>query len=169
MVWLFLFPASTSGARARRSPTTDAAIRVDREGAARKPPLCVWRKRWPTPAPSLAPLRTGLACRCPRCGKGKLFQGFLNLRPRCEACGLDFDFAEAGDGPAVFIILDRGLRRGRGGADRRVQYGPPFWLHAVLWLPLIFATTLLPLRPMKGLMIALQYHHKAAEGQAGPQ
>ena len=120
-------------------------------------------------ARSLAPLRTGLACRCPRCGKGKLFQGFLNLRPRCEACGLDFDFAEAGDGPAVFIILIAGFVVVAAALIVEFKYGPPFWVHAVLWLPLIFATTLLPLRPMKGLMIALQYHHKAAEGQAGPQ
>ena len=46
-----------------------------------------------------------------------------------------------------------------------VKYQPPFWLHAVLWLPLILATTLLPLRAMKSLLIALQFHHKAAPGQ----
>ncbi len=46
-----------------------------------------------------------------------------------------------------------------------IKYQPPFWLHAVLWLPLILATTLLPLRAMKSLLIALQYHHKAAEGR----
>jgi uncharacterized protein (DUF983 family) len=34
-----------------------------------------------------------------------------------------------------------------------------------LWGPLILITTLGPLRPMKGLMIALQFHHKAAEGR----
>ena len=44
-------------------------------------------------------------------------------------------------------------------------YQPPFWLHAALWGPLILVTTLGPLRPMKGLMIALQYHHGAAEGR----
>jgi hypothetical protein len=46
-----------------------------------------------------------------------------------------------------------------------VKYQPPFWLHAALWLPLILATTLLPLRSMKSLLIALQFHHKASEGQ----
>jgi uncharacterized protein (DUF983 family) len=46
-----------------------------------------------------------------------------------------------------------------------VVYQPPFWVHAALWLPLILITTLLPLRPMKGLLIALQYHHKAEEGR----
>ena len=46
-----------------------------------------------------------------------------------------------------------------------VKYQPPFWLHAALWLPLILATTLLPMRSMKSLLIALQFHHKAAEGR----
>jgi uncharacterized protein (DUF983 family) len=45
------------------------------------------------------------------------------------------------------------------------MYQPPFWLHAVLWGPLILLVTLAPLRPMKSLLIALQFHHKAAEGR----
>jgi uncharacterized protein (DUF983 family) len=47
----------------------------------------------------------GIACRCPRCGKGKLYAGFLDLRPYCEVCGLDYAFIDAGDGPAIFIIM----------------------------------------------------------------
>ncbi len=46
-----------------------------------------------------------------------------------------------------------------------IVYAPPYWVHALLWGPLILITTLLPLRPVKGLLIALQYHHKAAEGR----
>lgn len=115
--------------------------------------------------PSLSPIRTGLACRCPRCGKGRVFQGFLGLRPSCEACGLDYAFADSGDGPAVFVILLAGFIVVACALVVEVKYAPPFWLHTVLWLPLILATTLLPLRPIKGLMIALQYHHKAAEGR----
>ena len=38
-------------------------------------------------------------------------------------------------------------------------------MHAALWLPLILIVTLAPLRLIKGLLIALQYHHKAAEGR----
>ena len=113
----------------------------------------------------LPPIRTGLTCRCPRCGKGKLFSGFLNLRPRCDVCGLDYNFADAGDGPAVFVILLAGFVVVACALIVEFKYAPPFWVHAVLWLPLIVLTTLLPLRPMKGLMIALQYHHKAAEGR----
>jgi uncharacterized protein (DUF983 family) len=111
------------------------------------------------------PIRTGLACRCPRCGRGRLFQGFLTLRPRCDICGLDYAFAEAGDGPAVFVVFLAGAIVVGGALIVEFNYAPPLWVHAVLWLPLILATTILPLRPMKGLMIALQYHHKAAEGR----
>jgi uncharacterized protein (DUF983 family) len=107
----------------------------------------------------------GLACKCPRCGRGKLYAGFLNLRPNCEACGLDYTFIDTGDGPAIFIIMIAGAIVVGCALIVEVKYQPPYWLHAVLWLPLILATTLLPLRSMKALLIALQYHHKAAEGR----
>jgi uncharacterized protein (DUF983 family) len=111
------------------------------------------------------PIARGLACRCPRCGKGKLFQGFLELRPRCDACGLDYAFADAGDGPAVFVILIGGGIVVFAALLTEVVYQPPYWVHAALWLPLILIVTLAPLRLIKGLLIALQYHHKAAEGR----
>ena len=104
-------------------------------------------------------------CRCPRCGKGRLFEGFLTLRPACEACGLDYGFADSGDGPAVFVIFFAGFVVVFAALLVEVMYQPPFWLHALLWGPLILLTTLAPLRPAKGLMIALQFHHKAAEGR----
>lgn len=110
-------------------------------------------------------IAAGLACKCPRCGRGKLFDGFLKLRPRCEVCGLDYSFADAGDGPAVFIMFFAGAIVVGAALITEVLYQPPYWVHAVLWLPLIFILTLGPLRPMKGLMIALQFHHKAAEGR----
>jgi uncharacterized protein (DUF983 family) len=107
----------------------------------------------------------GLACRCPRCGTGKLFAGFLSLRTRCAACGLDYAFIDSGDGPAIFIIMLAGAVVVACALIVEMKYQPPFWLHAVLWLPLILATTLLPLRAMKSLLIALQFHHKAAPGR----
>ena len=107
----------------------------------------------------------GLACKCPRCGKGKLYTGFLTLRPACEQCGLDYAFIDSGDGPAVFIIMIAGAIVVACALIVEVRYQPPFWLDAVLWLPLIAATTLLPLRSMKSLLIALQFHHKAAPGR----
>ncbi|BBB96126.1 MULTISPECIES: DUF983 domain-containing protein [Bradyrhizobium] len=107
----------------------------------------------------------GIACRCPRCGKGKLYSGFLTLAPRCQACGLDFAFIDSGDGPAIFVIMLAGAIVVAAALIVEVKYQPPFWVHAALWLPLILVTTILPLRSMKALLIALQFHHKAAEGQ----
>ena len=103
------------------------------------------------------PITRGICGRCPRCGKGRLFQGFLALAPGCDRCGLDYSFADSADGPAFFAMFISGFIE--------VLYRPPFWVHAALWLPLIVVTTLLPLRPIKGLLIALQYHHHAAEGR----
>jgi uncharacterized protein (DUF983 family) len=114
---------------------------------------------------AVSPFVAGIACRCPRCGEGKLFRGFLALQPRCDKCGLDYSFADSGDGPAVFVIFFAGFLVVGLALVVEFAYQPPFWLHALLWGPLILLTTLGPLRPLKGLMIALQYHHQAAEGR----
>ena len=120
-------------------------------------------------AQAVSPYRAGLTCRCPRCGKGKLFSGFLTLAPKCDACGLDYAFIDAGDGPAVFVILIAGFIVVGCALVVEVMYQPPYWLHAVLWVPLILLVTIAPLRPMKALLIALQYHHKAAQAQLVPR
>jgi uncharacterized protein (DUF983 family) len=112
-------------------------------------------------------IRAGLSCRCPRCGKGKLYTGFLTLRPRCDVCGLNYSFADAGDGPAVFIMFFAGFIVVGAALVTEALYQPPYWVHAALWIPLIFILTLGPLRPAKGLMIALQFYHKAEEHRIG--
>ena len=114
-------------------------------------------------------IAAGLSCRCPRCGQGRLFAGFLKLQPRCERCGLDYGFADSGDGPAVFIMFLAGAIVVGAALVTEILFQPPYWVHAALWLPLIVLVTLGPLRPMKGLMIALQYHHKAAESRFGQE
>ncbi len=112
-----------------------------------------------------SPIVAGLLCRCPSCGKGKLFQGFLALRQRCEHCGLDFSFVDSADGPAFFVMFISGFIVAGSALAVEILYAPPYWVHALLWGPLILITTLLPLRPMKGLLIALQFHHKAEESR----
>ena len=118
-------------------------------------------------APIWPAVMRGLRGRCPHCGEGRLFGGFLSLRPKCESCGLDYRFADSGDGPAVFVILGAGFVVVFAALLVEILYRPPFWLHAALWLPLVLLTTLAPLRVVKGLLIALQYHHKAEEGRWG--
>lgn len=113
----------------------------------------------------VSPFAAGLRSRCPRCGEGRLFAGFLKLAPACEVCGLKYDFADSGDGPAVFIVLLVGFLVTGGALLMEIAYQPPYWVHAVVWLPLALGLPLLLLRPLKATMIALQYHHKAEEGR----
>ena len=127
-----------------------------------------WTRSLPTPPPSRRRLWRGLARAAARAAAKALFQGFLRLRPRCEHCGLDFSFADSADGPAFFVMFFAGFIVAGSALAVEMLYPPPYWVHALLWAPLILITTLVPLRPMKGLLIALQYHHKAAEGRSRP-
>ena len=118
------------------------------------------------PAPSVPTvILRGLAGGCPRCGSGALFAGFLQVRPECEICGLDFSAADAGDGPAVFVIFIAGAIVAFAALITEAVYEPPLWVHALLWAPLAVVVCLAPLRPLKGLLIALQFHFRAAEGR----
>lgn len=107
----------------------------------------------------------GASGRCPSCHRGKLFAGYLTVAPRCDVCGLDYGFAEAGDGPAVFVVLISGFIIVGAALLVEVFYMPPYWLHALLWVPLIIVLPLLLLRFFKGGLIALQFRHKAGEGK----
>lgn len=49
------------------------------------------------------PLEAALCGRCGVCSQGKLFEGFLKLKPRCDHCGQDFTAADTADGPAFFV------------------------------------------------------------------
>ena len=115
--------------------------------------------------PPQPPISTGLAGHCPRCGQGKLFDGFLSVAPRCQLCGLDFKFADAGDGPAVFVTLLAGFVVLGIALWTELAYEPPMWVHLVVFLPLTLIVCLAMLRPLKGVMVALQYRHRAEEGR----
>ena len=115
--------------------------------------------------PPQQPIATGLRGRCPRCGQGRLFDGFLKLAPRCQACGLDYGFANSADGPAVFIIMIAGFVVAGAALVTEIAYSPPIWVHAVLWGPLVLILCLGLLRPLKGVLVAVQYVYKAEQGR----
>ncbi|MCY0150531.1 DUF983 domain-containing protein [Hoeflea sp. G2-23] len=115
--------------------------------------------------PPVDAVSVGLRGRCPRCGEGAMFDGFLTVKPVCGTCGLDYGFADAGDGPAVFVILIIGFVVLGSALWLEVNYSPALWVHMLLWIPLATLLSLTLLRGLKGLMIALQYRNKAAEGQ----
>ena len=111
----------------------------------------------------VSPVSAGLACRCPRCGRGPLYSGFLTVAERCSDCGLDLRKADSGDGPAVFLIFILGFIVVPLALLVESWFAPPYWVHLVLWPPVILAGTVGLLRSMKGVLIALQYHHRASD------
>ncbi len=115
-------------------------------------------------APASAAL-AGLLGRCPACGRGRLFKGYIAVPPACDACGLDYGFADSGDGPAVFVMLIAGFLALGFVLWVEFTYEPPYWLHLVVSLPVTLAICLALLRVFKGVLIALQYKHDAAEGR----
>lgn len=123
--------------------------------------LMTSEKDWPP----LSPVQTGLRCRCPRCGEGHIFNGFLTLKPECEVCGLDFSYADPADGPAFFVICFVCVPAVMFALWLEVYFTAPYWVHLFTTLPLILLTCIPPLRPLKGWLVSSQYFYKAAEGR----
>jgi uncharacterized protein (DUF983 family) len=106
-------------------------------------------------------LSAGLRCRCPRCGQGSLFAGYLTVAEICASCDLDLRQHDSGDGPAFFVMSIVGAVVVALAMCVELSYQPAYWIHMVLWGPLILAGTFGLLRPAKALLIALQYKHRA--------
>ena len=118
-----------------------------------------------TPTAKDAILKYGLRCRCPQCGKGRLFNGFLTLAPHCEVCDLDFSFADPADGPAFFIMIIMGIPAAAFGVWIELTWEPSMWVHLLTSLPFLLLICIPPIRPAKGMLVASQYFHKAEEGR----
>jgi uncharacterized protein (DUF983 family) len=111
------------------------------------------------------PLLAGLRGRCPNCGEGRLFQGFLKVAPVCPSCGYDLAKADTGDGPAVFVILIAGFLGAFAMLFTEIAAHPPVWVHFVVFLPLTVLLCLALLRPLKGVLLASQFANKASEAR----
>ena len=124
----------------------------------------------PNPPDTLAParidpIRAGLLCRCPNCGKGALFSGFLKVVERCAVCGFDFARLNTGDGAAIFIMQIAGGLVVFGALFVQVAYNPPIWAMLIVALPLVVGLSLGLMRPGKGAMIALQMRNRAGQAR----
>lgn len=100
---------------------------------------------------------------CPRCGKGKMFRGWLKLADKCESCGLDYSFANADDGPAFFALCITAFPLTFVAVWLEVAYSPPWWVHVLTSVPILAFGCLATLRPFKGWLVASQYVNKAIE------
>lgn len=109
--------------------------------------------------------KAALSALCPQCGSKTLYAGLTRFANRCPTCGLDFDSFNVGDGPAAFltmgiaaiiivlaILLDIAAR-------------PPFWVHAVIWIPVTTAMTVWSLRVAKAALLAAEFRNRAGEGR----
>jgi uncharacterized protein (DUF983 family) len=113
-------------------------------------------------APS--PFLAAILARCPNCGKGRLFQTFINFAPRCEACGVSFGKADVGDGAAVFVMFIVGaLVVPAAFILQKLGVGNLANLAITCVATIVLSLGLL--RPIKALLFALQFKHKAAEGR----
>jgi uncharacterized protein (DUF983 family) len=97
-----------------------------------------------------APFLAGARGRCPNCGAGPLYAGFLTVTPRCAACGYDLAGSDSGD---VF-----------GALFTMIAFRPPVWVPLVVWIPAAGVLCMALLRPMKGLMIAAHVRNRTLRG-----
>jgi uncharacterized protein (DUF983 family) len=107
--------------------------------------------------PAWQSIRRGLRGRCPNCDRGNLFRAFLKVADRCGVCGEAFHHHRADDAPAYFVILIVGHVVVPLALVVEVVYAPPYWLHAVLWLPLTIGLAVGLLQPVKGAIVGWQW------------
>ncbi|MGE0223452.1 MAG: DUF983 domain-containing protein [Acetobacteraceae bacterium] len=112
---------------------------------------------------SVSTLQASVTCRCPRCGRGRLFRRWLEVRDACEVCGLDLRQSDSGDGAIALVILVLGAVIVGLAFWVEFRFEPPLWLHAVLWPVVTIPLAVLIMRPTKAALIALQYRHRATE------
>ena len=94
-----------------------------------------------------------------------MFKSYLDLAPQCTACGADFSKADAGDGPAFFVMFLLGILIMPPVLLVQALFSPPFWVHLILWTPVVIILAIALLRPFKSLMFALQWKHSAEQAQ----
>jgi uncharacterized protein (DUF983 family) len=115
-----------------------------------------------TPRAAVNPFLAGARGRCPNCGGGPLFEGFLRVRPACAACGFDLSASDSGDGPAVFVIIIAGFIAVFGAMFTMIAWPEaPIWTPLAIWVPAAAILCLALLRPMKGLMVAAHVRNRA--------
>ena len=113
--------------------------------------------------PLVSPFLAGLRCRCPRCGIGYLFRGLLTIDGNCDNCDLDLEMEDSGDGPAIFVMFAIGPIVVGLAVWLEFLLAPPYWLHMVIWPPLVLLGSIALLRPFKATLIALQFRNKAGD------
>lgn len=109
------------------------------------------------PRDTLRAMARGFAMKCPHCGRGRLFSGYLRSVDRCECCGETFHHHRADDLPpylTIFIVGHLVVALFMGVEQVTVL---PLWAHLAIWIPVTILLSLALLRPLKGATIGLQW------------
>ncbi len=117
----------------------------------------------PTPEGRPGETQAALLGLCPACGQKTLFGGLVNFAPKCSHCGLDFSRFNVGDGPAAFLTLGIGALVVILALWLEFTVHPPFWVHILLWVPLITVSVIWGLRVTKAWLLQAEYWRSAAE------
>lgn len=107
--------------------------------------------------PVLPAMARGMRLRCPACGEGKMFSGYLKTVHACENCGQELHHHRADDAPPYFTITIVGHIIITAMLAVEIAYRPAIWIHMVLWLPLTLVMSLWMLPPVKGALVGLQW------------
>ena len=114
---------------------------------------------------AVSPISAGVRCRCPNCGEGRVFNGYLKLTDKCEVCGADFTVADVGDGASFFVMWAALIVVAPAAMVFELLVSPPAWVHAIVWPPVVVGVCLVLLRPFKATLFALQWKHKAGQAK----
>jgi uncharacterized protein (DUF983 family) len=100
----------------------------------------------------------GLRGACPNCGRGRMFGRFLKVVDRCPVCREELFHQRADDFPAYLVILLVGHTVVPLALLMETEYSPAMWLQIAFWVPVTIALALGLIQPIKGAIVAIQWH-----------
>ena len=109
-------------------------------------------------------LRSGLLCRCPNCQSAPLFQGITKVHDRCINCNHNLENEDSGDGPAMALVMLEGTLFVPLVLWVHFTFLPPLWLQLIAWPLAVVFVTLLLIRPIKSVLVTIQYRLRVDNG-----
>ncbi|MCG8493347.1 MAG: DUF983 domain-containing protein [Sneathiellales bacterium] len=102
----------------------------------------------------------GLSRRCPDCGKGRIFDGYIKVKHTCDECGLELFHQRADDAPPYFTMMIVLHFIVSGILIVEKAYSPETWVQMVIWLPAALISSIVLLPHIKGALIGVQWARK---------
>jgi uncharacterized protein (DUF983 family) len=113
-----------------------------------------------TDRPVFPALLRGVRLRCPQCGVGRLFEGYLTVRDACSHCGEAFHHHRADDAPPYIVVLILGHIGLPLAVWWMLAAEPPLWLYLAVVMPGAVLGALWLLPRAKGAIVAIQWANR---------